>query len=748
MNQPSPTAGQRGSPWPRRFRLVGKELRETLRDRRTLLTLILMPVLAYPLLGVAFQRLLLTQLSADSRPEYFVAFATEEQARLIERLIEQGRELHRSRERFRRRFEQQSSATDPGDSAAQLSQEPVLHASRPDPGQPPYDVDAHVAMGLVDLGIVLEQRPEFGRDAEAGGLLRLVYVEGSPRSTAAYRYVLDRIEAVNANWLHRVAVESGRPTNVAEVIVTVLPSREAAGAMLASLVPLVLLLMTVTGAVYPSIDLTAGERERHTLETLIAAPVSRLGILLAKYVAVVTVAVLTAGINMAAMLITMQSVGLDAALFGDQGVTVRAIAALFFLLVVFAAFFSAVLLCLTSVARSFKEAQAYLIPLMLVSLAPGVVSLIPGVELSPAYAVVPLLNIVLLARATVLGTASAGLAILVVGSTLLYGMGALSVAARWFGSDAVLAGSSAGWGDLFRRPPEPARPSPDVAAAVFVIVFPLFFVFGSLIGRSAGLSIATRLLLNALLTALLFGAWPWLVAVWKRIPALDAFRLHRAPGLAIAGSLLAGLLTWPLMHEVALAQQAAGISTLGPEQLERVSGILREWNNVPFAAVLLSMAVVPAVFEELSFRGVLFASIARRLSAAGVVIATSCAFGAFHLLVGGSLAVERFLPSTLLGIVLGTIALRSGSVLPGIVFHVAHNGILLAIARYREELQAAGLDMEGRTHLPWWLLVASAGCLAIGLLLVVLSGRSRPDGDAADSANPRSGSGTGAVVGD
>ncbi len=72
--------------------------------------------------------------------------------------------------------------------------------------------------------------------------------------------------------------------------------------------------MTVTGAVYPAIDLTAGERERHTLETLIAAPVSRISILFAKYVAVVTVAVLTATVNVVAMLITMQAVGLESAI--------------------------------------------------------------------------------------------------------------------------------------------------------------------------------------------------------------------------------------------------------------------------------------------------------------------------------------------------------------------------------------------------------------------------------------------------
>ena len=70
---------------------------------------------------------------------------------------------------------------------------------------------------------------------------------------------------------------------------------------LSSLIPLILILMTMTGAVYPAIDLTAGERERGTLEILVAAPIPRMGLLFAKYVAVLSVTVLTAVVNLASM---------------------------------------------------------------------------------------------------------------------------------------------------------------------------------------------------------------------------------------------------------------------------------------------------------------------------------------------------------------------------------------------------------------------------------------------------------------
>src|SRR5205814_8069223 len=90
--------------------------------------------------------------------------------------------------------------------------------------------------------------------------------------------------------------------------------------------------------------------------------------------------------------------GLASALFHEGGLSLTLLAQVFALLLLFAAFFSAVLLCLTSFARSFKEAQAYLIPLMLASLAPGIMAMMPGLTLGGVLTVLPLVNIVLMAR--------------------------------------------------------------------------------------------------------------------------------------------------------------------------------------------------------------------------------------------------------------------------------------------------------------------------------------------------------------
>src|SRR6185295_4990689 len=197
-------------------------------------------------------------------------------------------------------------------------------------------------------------------------------------SEAALHFVESRLQAYNEAALdlelERLDVSADLPAATTRRPLTFVGAPTFS---LAALIPLILVLMTVTGAVYPAIDLTAGERERGTLETLIAAPVPRLGLLLAKYVAVLTVAILTALVNLTAMTITAHSTGLAASLFGG-GMTFDVVIKVLLLLVLFAAFFSAILLAITSYARSFKEAQAYIIPLMLLCLVPGVLCLVPS----------------------------------------------------------------------------------------------------------------------------------------------------------------------------------------------------------------------------------------------------------------------------------------------------------------------------------------------------------------------------------
>ncbi len=406
----------------RLFRLARKELTEILRDRRTIVTLVVMPLLLYPLLTIGFGQFVLGGKASEAA-EYHIAFASEDQAKeLVPGLLDGARPL---------------GAAGPRVSIAD-------------------DLDLAVRSGQVDVGL----RP---RDPASWDVL---YRDDSPSSREAAQFVR---EAFTVHKLH-VARAEMRMSGLAPsplprlVMAPVNAGEEHGGLKLAVFVPLVLILMTMTGAVYPAIDLTAGERERGTLEVLIAAPVPRVSLLFGKYVAVMAVAVLTALANLASMTVSLLVSGLAAKVFGPAGMRVVTLLEIFGLVLLLAAFFSALLLVLTSFARSFKEAQAYLIPLMVVSLLPGIAGLLPGLSLSGVLAVVPLLNIVLLTRDLLGGHADPVSATVVVIATAAYALLALWVAAQVFGAEGVLYGESGGWRILLqrlaRRPSaEPRRPA-------------------------------------------------------------------------------------------------------------------------------------------------------------------------------------------------------------------------------------------------------------------------------------------------
>lgn len=707
-------------------RLCLKELRETLRDRRTIATLLLMPLLVYPLLSLVLQRLLVGSLAAGQPLNFVIAVDDEQALPMVRAFLERGQEL----------LGEQQSHDPPaaGEAASEVT--------APSPAiswVTGSNLAESVEQAAVDVAILVRRAApaEPGR-APAHLDCELLYRDTSPLSKSALDYIESSLGAINDHFLR---LEIQRLGGVARALAES-TSRSVGGAgpaaSLTTLVPLILILMTITGAVYPAIDLTAGERERGTLEVLMAAPVPRLGLLAAKYVAVLTVALLTAGANLAAMSITLITSGLGEVVLGPGGLSPLVIGEVLALLVLFAAFFSALLLALTSFARSFKEAQAYLIPLMLLSLAPGMLSLMPGLELDGLLAVTPLVNIVLLARDVFEGVVAPGTATLAVFSTALYALAAITVAARVFGTDALLYGSEGGWSDLWARPREP-RPAATLTAALFCLaaLVPAAVLWSGFLRQQTQLSMQSKLLLNALATVVLFGAAPLAAALLQRVRLVSGFRLFPARPLGFVVALVLGLAVWPLAHEVFLLNRWLGLTSLGAEQVEMVSQMLEQWQELSPLLILGTLALAPAVCEELLFRGYLFHALARVVPAARAIWVSALLFGIFHVVAGSLAAPERFLPSLFLGLILGWVAWRSGSVWPGMLLHTCHNGLLLMVAYYRDELAAADWNVAEGTHLPATWLITSLLVTAAACGLLYRSGSQREAGPAPPPADDR-----------
>ncbi len=711
----TPYAGYAGQLRPfsslRWWRMAQKELREILRDRRTIITLIGMPLLIYPLLGVTFRTLLVTQATNKAKTEYRIAFANQHDSRVFRRLFFEGGVIQAKQSGNQELANREPKGT---------PEDPIWQFMISNDHETTVDVGSFVADQTAEIGVKLKEG-----DEEGPWVFELSYRSSSPYSIDARRMVEDRLRAVNdlvtVGHLRKLEPAFQVPITCTTKPITTLDSGPQF--TMASLIPLILILMTVTGTVYPAIDLTAGERERGTLEALISAPVPRHELLFAKYLAVLAVALLTAIANLLSMVLTAYSLGLEHLMFAPGGINLRMIGLIFGLLIVFAGFFAAVILILTSFARSFKEAQAYLIPVMLVSLAPGVLCLLPGIEMTGWMSVTPLVNIVILARDIFDGRAHSAWVLAALLSTVLYSGVALSVAARIFGTDAVLYGSEGSWGDLFRRPTT-QRPAASLSQSMFclALLFPAFLILSGLPGRLLGQWIEGRMVGNAVLTILLFAIGPLLFARWNGVEWGEGFRLRGSSVVSFIAAALLGLSLWPFAYELEL-------QAISPDRLEVMKDLFKQIKTtldaIPLPAKLVALALIPAVCEELFFRGYLLTSLRTGMATPLAIVLSGCLFGLFHVIVMESLFFERFVPTCFLGIILGWVCYRTGSVLPGMLLHSLHNGLLLSVSSFTKELATLGVGTESQEHLPAWWILAAGTTVAIAFLMLIL-GTPRP----------------------
>lgn len=717
-------------------RLARKELWEILRDRRTIITLVLMPLLVYPLLSVAFRTLALSGVAGGTGtlPPFAlwaVEFENREDAQIVDELFggEIGLEDSRSQEYLAKYESANGKRIDPPSG-------PVFQFS-PQGGSLEQMQD-RLRKSEIDLGVRVLTTVEAIRRGE------IVEVElltsDDLQSQEVKTWFETRLRKANDAYrikeLERLKQPRTTLLNIEERRIKFPEEKESRTISFAALMPLILVLMTITGAVYPAIDLTAGERERNTLEALIASPAPRFALLLAKYSAVLTVAMLTALMNLTAMSATIWLLGLGKDIFGPGGFSVLAVVQVAGLMMLFAAFFSGVLLAVTSFARSFKEAQAYLIPLMLVALAPGMMSLMPGIKLEGPLVVAPLVNLVLLTRDLLLNKASYDVALIVVFCNALYAAAAVALAAKVFGADSVLYGREGSWGEMFQRPREKAlAPSVSAAffclAALFVLTFLAQSAFSIWFKPEPG--VAARLhgpiIASGLGNLLIFGG-VCLSFAWLGRVSVAGFLPMRAPPILIAiAAVILGVASWPIAHEILAWMNDLGIAAISQSQLARTAQLMENWEKVSPVITLLSIALITPLGEEIAFRGYLYSAFESKKQPWRAIVISAGLFAAFHVVAPGVLSFERFAPSLFLGLILGWVRDRSGSIWPSLVIHVTHNGLLLLFAANRTALEKSGLAIPADSlHLPVMWQVGSVILVGIALGMVWASRRPQSKG--------------------
>jgi len=386
-----------------------KELLDVLRDRRTLISAILVPLLLFPVMVLGFGGLAV----------YFAMKAKQSTAPVMILGAEHSPELAR-----RLKKPENFETVPPADDYVQQINDKKLRAA-------------------VDLPAGLEEIAN--ENPSQTHTVKIYWYEGELRSRSA----VSAIEKVVREYRDEIVESRFADRNLSTTLLNpfqterknVASAVKVTGNVLGLIVPYFVIVLCLTGALYPAIDVTAGEKERGTIETILASPLRRGELVAGKFLVILTAALVTTALAIFSFAVTVLGAAeLIARATPDLVLAVsgKAAMAVFLIVLPLAVLFSAGLMAICVIARSYREAQGYVGPLMIVVILPAMASFIPGVELNTRLALVPILNVSLVAKEIFADVYQWPLIGLIFLSTSVYAAVALFVAAWQFSREEVV----------------------------------------------------------------------------------------------------------------------------------------------------------------------------------------------------------------------------------------------------------------------------------------------------------------------
>ena len=392
------------------FTVYRKELTDSLRDRRTLISMVVVPIVIFPLISIGMFTFI---------------------AKVVGKALEEVPKV---------------MILSAGDSPHAVEDLKAIKGIDFIPGTPDY------ALQISDKKIRAAVDVPAGFDAavdhDTKMTLKIYNYEGDLKSGIASDKIEKYLKDLQTQTVQKRLQARNLPPALADPFdvkkENVAPPEKVSGAMIGGFLPYFVIILCLTGAMYPAIDLTAGEKERGTIETILTSPVPRTQIVLGKFLMVLTAALVTAMLAITSMGVSfhvakaMMAGKTEANNLLNFTIGMKAIGAVFFMVLPLAVLFSAGLLAIALMAKSYKEAQSYIAPLMIVVVMPAVAGLMPGVEFNARMALIPILSTSLVCKEIVAGTYHWNYIAIIFASTCVYASAALFVAVSLFKREDVL----------------------------------------------------------------------------------------------------------------------------------------------------------------------------------------------------------------------------------------------------------------------------------------------------------------------
>ena len=390
------------------FIIFKKELLDTLRDKRTILVMIVIPLLLFPILINITTKITVKQRQKAEEKILNVALILNKNAESFKSLLKGNKKIN-------------------------LKENVKEH-----------EITNKIRNGNIDFVIVFNKDFDSKVNARESGIVNLYYKSSEEVSIQKSRIVnlLKEFED-NLIFIRFKELKINRAIVKALEINEhdIASMKEKFGEKIGGILPYIFVIFCFIGAMYPAIDLGAGEKERSTLETLLVSPAKRLQIVYGKFGVIFLAGIVTAVISVFSLFLTLktsQEIPEEILTILLRIVDYKSILLVFTLLIPLCVFFAALLLSISIFAHSFKEAQSIMTPFNFLVIFPIFIGLFPGVKLDAVTALIPVLNVSLATKEIIFGTIKAGLLAEVYISLLILAGLSLCFCAKWFQRENII----------------------------------------------------------------------------------------------------------------------------------------------------------------------------------------------------------------------------------------------------------------------------------------------------------------------
>ena len=621
-----------------RIKIVGailkKEIIDILRDKKTIFMGIVLPLILYPILMIIMTQIMSTSMKSLDSKQIDIAFSKNPNKELVSILEDYDSNIN------------------------------IVKSNN-------YKDD--LEKGTIDAYINIESNGDMENYK--------IYINSSKENASIINSKINDIITSYKDTLikHNIEEAGLNESETLEPItsktVDLAKNEEIAGSFLGQILPIILIMGVLIGSIYPAIDSMAGEKERGTLETLFTLPITNLELVMGKYLAVSSCAIVTAILNVISILITtsylLVSGGVSEQLFSEGLNISQLIGPLFITLIcicLFAMVISAISMCVCSLAKSFKDAQNYITPVMFLVLIPSYVSMIPTMELNRSSAIIPVVNVSLLIKSVLSFNSNIGLIALVFVSNFAFVILSVILLSKIFNSEEILFGNSRSFSFLEKRSNIKKGTMPSVSDGVilYAIGLVLLIYVGSLVQLKLGTT-------GVIITEIMILTLPIIFAYYIKSDFKKVFRLK----LPKVRHLVGAIFLWVGIYILAIVFTQI-LLYLFPQNMEIVEGL----NNAILSSDsllvnLIIIALMPAICEEVFFRGFLLTSFSyNKKSYTGAIIACGVLFGFMHM------DFIRIVPTSLLGIAFAYAVCKTESIGVSMFMHFINNAFSVIVSFY------------------------------------------------------------------